>query len=171
MTEGNIAKLLISFAIPLLLGNIFQYLYNTVDSLVVGNFVGKEALAAVGSTTYIINTLVMFFGGISVGASVIISRYFGAQVFYAGAESRRLAEKLQTALIQTLDPTSRRLSKPAIGVYLMEHIERPGVLVECGFLSNHQEEARLRDPGYQKKLCSVIAASLSAFALDGQTND
>jgi len=78
MTEGNIAKLLIQFAIPLLLGNIFQYLYNTVDSLVVGNFVGKEALAAVGSTTYIINTLVMFFGGISVGASVIISRYFGA---------------------------------------------------------------------------------------------
>lgn len=78
MTEGNIAKQLITFAIPLLLGNIFQYLYNTVDSLVVGNFVGKEALAAVGSTTYIINTLVMFFGGISVGASVIISRYFGA---------------------------------------------------------------------------------------------
>ena len=78
MTEGSIAKLLITFAIPLLLGNIFQYLYNTVDSLVVGNFVGKEALAAVGSTTYIINTLVMFFGGVSVGASVIISRYFGA---------------------------------------------------------------------------------------------
>ena len=78
MTEGNILRHLITFAIPLLLGNIFQYLYNTVDSLVVGNFVGKEALAAVGSTTYIINTLVMFFGGISVGASVIISRYFGA---------------------------------------------------------------------------------------------
>lgn len=78
MTEGSIAKLLIMFAIPLLLGNIFQYLYNTVDSLVVGNFVGKEALAAVGSTTYIINTLVMFFNGLSVGASVIISRYFGA---------------------------------------------------------------------------------------------
>ncbi|MBQ7797083.1 MAG: MATE family efflux transporter [Lachnospiraceae bacterium] len=78
MTDGNIAKLLIQFAIPLLLGNIFQYLYNTVDSLVVGNFVGKEALAAVGSTTYIINTLVMFFAGVSIGASVIISRYFGA---------------------------------------------------------------------------------------------
>lgn len=78
MTEGSIAKLLIMFAIPLLLGNVFQYLYNTVDSLVVGNFVGKEALAAVGSTTYIINTLVMFFNGLSVGASVIISRYFGA---------------------------------------------------------------------------------------------
>ena len=99
------------------------------------------------------------------------SRYAGAQVFYGGAESRGLAERLQTAFVQNLDPTSRRLSKSANGVYLMEHIERPGVLVECGFLSNHQEEARLRDPGYQKKLCCVIAASLSAFALDGQTND
>lgn len=78
MTNGSIAKLLISFAIPLLMGNLFQQLYNTVDSLVVGNFVGKEALAAVGSTTPVINTLVMFFGGVAVGASVIISRYFGA---------------------------------------------------------------------------------------------
>ena len=78
MTSGSIAKLLIAFAIPLLMGNLFQQLYNTVDSLVVGNFVGKEALAAVGSTTPIINTLVMFFGGVAVGASVIISRYFGA---------------------------------------------------------------------------------------------
>ena len=99
------------------------------------------------------------------------SRYSGAQVFYAGEGSRGLAERLQTAFVQNLDPTSRRLSKQATGVFLMEHIERPGVLVECGFLSNHQEEARLRDPGYQKKLCCVIAASLSAFALDGQTND
>lgn len=78
MTHGSIVRLLITFALPLLLGNLFQQLYNTVDSLVVGNFVGKEALAAVGSTTPIINTLVMFFGGVSVGASVVISRYFGA---------------------------------------------------------------------------------------------
>ena len=78
MTQGSIVKLLIAFSIPLLLGNLFQQLYNTVDSLVVGNFVGKEALAAVGSTTPVINTLVMFFGGVAVGASVIISRYFGA---------------------------------------------------------------------------------------------
>ena len=78
MTEGSIVKLLIAFSIPLLVGNIFQQLYNTVDSLVVGNFVGKEALAAVGSTGPVINTLITFFGGVSLGATVIISRFFGA---------------------------------------------------------------------------------------------
>lgn len=79
MTHGPIAKILIVFAIPILLGNLFQLLYNTVDLLVVGNFVGKEALAAVGSTTPIINILVMFFNGFAVGAGVIISRYYGAK--------------------------------------------------------------------------------------------
>lgn len=78
MTKGPIIRLLVVFAIPLLLGNLFQQLYNTVDSLVVGNFVGTEALAAIGSTTSICNTLVKFFNGVSIGASVIISQYYGA---------------------------------------------------------------------------------------------
>ena len=78
MTEGNIAKLILQFALPLMLGNIFQMLYNTVDSIVVGNFVGTQALAAVGSTTMIINMAVFFFNGFSVGAGVVIARYFGA---------------------------------------------------------------------------------------------
>ena len=79
MTQGSIMKLLILFAVPLLLGNLFQQLYNTVDVLVVGNFVGKEALAAVGSVASIINMLVLFFNGVSIGAGVVISHYFGAQ--------------------------------------------------------------------------------------------
>ena len=78
MTSGSITKLLIMFAVPLVIGNLFQQLYNTVDSLVVGNFVGSHALAAVGSTTSIINMIVMFFTGTSVGAGVVISRYYGA---------------------------------------------------------------------------------------------
>ncbi len=78
MTSGPIITLLITYAIPLLLGNLFQQLYNTVDSLVVGNFVGTQALAAVGSTTSIINTLVRFFNGVSVGAGVVISQYYGS---------------------------------------------------------------------------------------------
>ena len=78
MTKGPIVKLLVLYAIPLLLGNLFQQLYNTVDSLVVGNFVGTQALAAIGSTTCIVNTLVKFFNGVSIGASVIISQYYGA---------------------------------------------------------------------------------------------
>ena len=79
MTEGVIWKQLLFFAIPLLLGNLFQLLYNTVDSIVVGNFVGGGALAAVGASNPIINLLVSFFMGIATGAGVVISRYFGAE--------------------------------------------------------------------------------------------
>ncbi len=78
MTEENIYALLISFALPLLAGNIFQQLYNTVDSVVVGKFVGKEALAAIGSTTPLINTFIGAFMGIASGGGVIISQYFGS---------------------------------------------------------------------------------------------
>lgn len=91
-------------------------------------------------------------------------RYSGAQVFYAQTEeSEALAKLLQTALVESLNPGSNRKSKKSDGVYLMEHIDRTGVLVECGFLSNPEEEARLRDPEYQRKLCCVIAATVSSF--------
>lgn len=87
------------------------------------------------------------------------SRYSGAQVFYAKAEgSEELAKQLQSAFVSILNPGSKRQSKKSTGVYLMEHIQCPGVLIECGFLSNAEEEAKLKDPEYQKKLCCVIAA-------------
>lgn len=79
MTEGVIWKELLLFSIPLLLGNLFQQLYNAVDSVVVGNYIGEQALAAVGSSAPVINLLVSFFMGLAVGAGVIISRYFGAR--------------------------------------------------------------------------------------------
>lgn len=79
MTEGVIWKQLIAFSIPLLVGNLFQQLYNTVDSVVVGNFIGKGALAAVGSSTSLINLIIGMFMGISTGAGVIISQYYGAK--------------------------------------------------------------------------------------------
>ncbi len=92
------------------------------------------------------------------------NRYSGAQVFYAGTEgSRELATKLQTAFVQTLNPGSNRKSKKSDGIYLMEHIRCPGVLIECGFLSNLEEEAKLRSSSYQKKLCCVIAATVSQY--------
>ncbi len=78
MTSGFIYKHIVIFSLPLLAGNIFQLLYNTVDSFVVGNYVGKEALAAIGSTTPLINTLVGFFMGISTGGGVVIAQHFGA---------------------------------------------------------------------------------------------
>ena len=95
MTTGSIWKLLLSFSIPLLIGNLFQQLYNTVDSLVVGNFVGTEALAAVGSTTCIINTMVMFFTGTSIGATVVISRHYGAH------DDRKLHLAVETTMMVT----------------------------------------------------------------------
>lgn len=88
-------------------------------------------------------------------------RYSGAQVFYAGTEgSPPLAKKLQTAFISHLNPGSNRQEKKSSGIYLMEHIKCPGVLIECGFLSNQEEEGRLRSPDYQKKLCAVIACTV-----------
>jgi len=78
MTSGPISRQLIFFALPLMLGNVFQMLYNTVDSIVVGNFVGTQALAAVGSTTMVVNMFVFFFGGFSIGAGVVIGNCFGA---------------------------------------------------------------------------------------------
>lgn len=79
MTQGVIWKQLVTFAIPLLIGQLFQQLYSTVDSVVVGRFVGKEALAAVGSTGNVINALISFFGGLSMGGTVVISQFFGAK--------------------------------------------------------------------------------------------
>lgn len=79
MTEGVIWKQLIAFSIPLLIGNIFQQLYNTVDSIVVGNYIGSEALAAVGSSNSLINLIIGMFMGIATGAGVIISQYYGAR--------------------------------------------------------------------------------------------
>ena len=95
MTEGPIAKHILMFALPLMFGNIFQMLYNTVDSIVVGRFVGTEALAAVGSTTMITYMAVLFFNGFSVGAGVIIGKYFGA----------RNMERLHTAVETTMAAT------------------------------------------------------------------
>ena len=95
------------------------------------------------------------------------SRYSGAQVFYADTqESERLAKVLQCALISSLNKGSNRKCKQSDGVYLMEHISCPGILVECGFLSNPAEEARLRSPDYQRKLCCVIATTVSSFLSD-----
>ena len=79
MTEGVIWKKILWFSVPLLLGNVFQQLYNTVDSVIVGNYIGGGALAAVGTSGPVINLLVGLFAGISTGAGVVIARYFGAR--------------------------------------------------------------------------------------------
>ena len=79
MTEGSPWKKIVLFTLPMLVGNIAQQLYNTVDSVVVGNYVGDNALAAVGSAGPILNLLIVLFVGISVGAGIMVSQYFGAR--------------------------------------------------------------------------------------------
>ena len=81
MTTGSIWKKIIAFAIPLFLGNLFQQFYNTADSLIVGNFLGSSALAAVSSSGNLIFLMVGFFNGLAVGAGVVVARYFGAKKF------------------------------------------------------------------------------------------
>ena len=95
MTQGSIWKQLLLFSLPLMAGNLFQQLYNTVDSIVVGNFVGKEALAAVGSVGPIINSLIGFFMGLSTGAGVIISQYYGAKA------DEKVSRTVSTTLVMT----------------------------------------------------------------------
>ena len=79
MTEGNIVKQILFFSIPLIFGNLLQQLYNTADSIIVGNYVGSGALAAVGASTPIIYLLIAFSQGAAVGAGVIVSQYLGAK--------------------------------------------------------------------------------------------
>ena len=79
MREGDPVSQIVRFAIPMLLGNVAQQLYNTVDSIIVGRFVGDNALAAVGSAGPILNLMIVLFIGISVGASIMVSQFFGAQ--------------------------------------------------------------------------------------------
>ena len=96
MTSGNITRHLLMFALPLLAGNLFQQLYNTVDTWVVGNFVSNEAFSAVGSVAPVINMLIGFFSGLSTGAGVIISQYYGA-----GREDK-VRDTVHTASVMTL---------------------------------------------------------------------
>ena len=79
MTQGDPVRQIVKFMIPMLIGNVFQQLYNTVDSIVVGKYIGDNALAAVGSAGPIVNLLLVLFIGISVGAGIMVSQYFGAK--------------------------------------------------------------------------------------------
>ena len=91
MTEGKIWKQLLVFAVPLILGNLLQQMYNAVDSIIVGNYVGSNALAAVGSSNALINLLIAFAQGASVGAGVVISQFLGA------GDTKRVHRAVHTA--------------------------------------------------------------------------
>ena len=96
MTRGNPAGNLIRFSVPLLIGNLAQQLYSTVDSIVVGQYVGDGALAAIGASGPILNLLLVLFMGVSVGASIMVSQYFGAK------DKKRLSDSVGTAITATV---------------------------------------------------------------------
>lgn len=92
------------------------------------------------------------------------SQYSGAQVFYPNTPgSEVLAKNIQASFVTYLNPGSRRQVKRSQGIYLMEHIHCTGVLIECGFLSNPEEENALSQKTYQQKLCAIIAAATAQF--------
>jgi len=96
MTQGNILRHILTFAFPLLIGNLFQQLYNTVDTWVVGNYVSNTAFSAVGTVAPIINMLIGFFMGLSSGAGVVISQYYGAK------QVDKVQQTVHTAIMLTL---------------------------------------------------------------------
>ena len=96
MTEGSAFRHLLNFAIPLLFGNLFQQMYNMVDSWVVGNYVGKQAFAAVGTVGPIVNMLIGFFSGLASGASVVIAQFYGAK------KPEKVRQAVQMAILITL---------------------------------------------------------------------
>ena len=175
MTEGPILRQLIAFALPLMLGNVFQMLYNTVDSVIVGNFVSKQALAAIGATTMIVNLFVFFFNGFSIGAGVVIGQYFGAR------DMEKLHDAIETTMAATfilsllfsllsiviVDPMLRMMSTPEdvfhdASVYL--HIYLGGI---AGLLIFNMGSGVLRAVGDSTRpLYFLIFTSLLNIALD-----
>ena len=115
MTTGSIQRNIISFALPIFIGSLFQQLYNTTDSLVVGNFVGKEALAAITSCAPMIFLLVGLFQGIFVGAGVVISTYFGSE------DDASVRKAIHTAVAFGL---ASSLVLTFLGYFLSPHILR-----------------------------------------------
>ena len=118
ITEGVIWKQLLIFFFPILLGSLFQQLYNTVDTIVVGRFVGTQALAAVGATSALINLINGFFMGLSTGATVLLSQFYGARnkqgvsdAIHTGVTLALVLGALVTLLGLTLSPWVLRLTK------------------------------------------------------------
>lgn len=112
-TVGSEAKIILNFSVPLVIGNLFQNLYNIVDSIIVGNYLGKEALGAVGASFPIIFTLISLVIGVGSGASTVVSQYFGAK------QMHNVAKTIDTIFIFFLVSS---LIVSALGIYYSEEI-------------------------------------------------
>ncbi len=131
MTQGSPAKNLIRFSVPLLIGNLAQQLYSTVDSIVVGNYVGDGALAAIGASGPILNLLLVLFMGVSVGASVMASQFFGAK------NKERLSQTVGTTLTVTfITALLIMVVGPIVTKPVMNLLGTPGDILEmaCSYM-------------------------------------
>jgi putative MATE family efflux protein len=175
LTKGKEGGLILRFAVPMLIGNVFQQLYNIVDSLIVGNFLGKEALAAVGASFPVIFALISLIIGIATGTTIIIAQYFGAKDY------KNVKRAIDTMYIFTFGAS---LVVSAAGIYFTEEIFRllqlpeeimpeaksyltvylGGMIVFFGF---NGTSAVLRGLGDSKTpLYFLILASLANIGLD-----
>lgn len=112
MTRGNVTRHLVSFSVPIILGNLFQLAYNAVDSIVVGRFAGTGALAAVGTANPVMNIIILGVSGLCIGASVLMSEYFGA----------RDTEKLRRELPLRMKPPLQSLQNDRLSPF---HVSLP----------------------------------------------
>ncbi|MDO5417262.1 MAG: MATE family efflux transporter [Lachnospiraceae bacterium] len=125
MTEGNITRHLISYSIPLILGNLFQLTYNAVDSIIVGRFIGKEALAAVGTANPVMSIIILGISGICIGSSVIMSEFFGARNY------EQLKKEMSTTAV--------------FGLYFSVLVAALGILASRALLKALQVPAEILD--------------------------
>ncbi len=128
LTTGKPLKKIVLFMIPMLLGNIAQQLYNTVDSIIVGRFSGDNALAAVGSAGPILNLLIVFFVGISIGSGIMVSQYFGAK------DRQNLTAAIECCLIlSALCCVTVSIVSPLIIRPLLQWLDTPAAIIEQSY--------------------------------------
>ena len=125
MTVGDPVRQIVKFMIPMLIGNVFQQLYNTVDSIVVGKYIGDNALAAVGSAGPILNLLLVLFMGISVGAGIMVSQYFGAK------QRKSLSKAIGCIITMTfISYVIVMILAPLVSMPLLRLINTPDEIIE-----------------------------------------
>lgn len=177
MTQGAIWKRITYFALPILLGNLFQQMYNTADSLIVGNFLGKNALAAVSSTGSLIFMLIGFLSGISIGAGVVIARYYGGNKeeelrmavhttvafgLVAGVVMTAVGVGLSPQILRWMDTPENVMhnSQLYLGIYFMGSLGSVMYNICVGIL---QAVGDSRHPLYYLIISSVINVTLDLF--------
>lgn len=125
LTQGNVAKKIIQFALPILLGILFQQLYSTVDAIIIGNFAGKNALAAIDGVAPILRLPINFFTGLSTGATIIISKYYGQR------DLEKVSEVSHTAIaFSIVGGLSLSLIFGLLAPYLVNMVQVPGEIIK-----------------------------------------